>query len=852
MPEYVNPNAYTVHLPGPDGKIVKVRGRQSIVLDEFFDRYRARGFIRLKTESSSVPATPNAKTDKARARIQVNRKQSTVPSNTTKSAAERARKRRKAVDKARKIVRKKVIQKNKPNSRRGKKFVVGRRLAIDATELLNKNLKEACYPISNNIGVGILSYNRPESLRRLIQSITKHTDLRCTTVFVSDDGSTNNELIKYLAELRKNPNITVLNNTQNVGIAGNSNRLIRCLSRFKYGLLLNDDVEILKPKWEYFYVEALQKTGMHHFQHRQPDVYNAKMGELINKNDVDLRVVNERPHGAILAFTRDVLVKCGYFDENYGQYGMEHIDWSMRPHEFGLQAEGFYDVEGSDDYFKVHADKSAVNDRTTELRESRKTFELRRPGVRVGPTEKSIVPELTYVVPFRNIEREHSILTVIKNIRAQRFPVIHTILVEQDTHTKINISNFEPIHYYIAAEAHNKLFNKSKAFNLGVASATSDRLILHDADMLVPGTYSAKVYETLSSWESCHLGGVVIYSSKDATNIINQTGIVETNSGCDRVVGYFEGGSIACTADAYWKVGGFNEDFWGYGCFTPYNFVMTNRGFIKIQNVVSSDRLLTHTGEYKKHVIRVRNYSGPILDIFIPGRLPIKGVTPEHPFLVRQDDGEFAWTKARDIRRGDELGQTDVFPDLSSSTTFAEIPDKSLNQFDVTSSYNLAFAVSSAMRRLGISHSFGKRKSGSDLCVNRGFEHLINSVDPKPDFKGSNSCGKPQFGLVYDIRIRYYSGLVYNFEVEDDKSYCVQGIIAHNCEDCDFYARLSAGSKWHENRVFDFLHLWHGRVSGWGDHHETNKQIECDLQQLSMADRIARQRKQLKNLGYDK
>ena len=41
-----------------------------------------------------------------------------------------------------------------------------------------------------------------------------------------------------------------------------------------------------------------------------------------------------------------MLDKCGFFDEDYGKYGMEHVDWSMKPYDFGVQENGFFDVVG--------------------------------------------------------------------------------------------------------------------------------------------------------------------------------------------------------------------------------------------------------------------------------------------------------------------------------------------------------------------------------------------------------------------------------------------------------------------------------------------------------------------------
>jgi hypothetical protein len=208
-------------------------------------------------------------------------------------------------------------------------------------------------------------------------------------------------------------------------------------------------------------------------------------------------------------------------------------------------------------------------------------------------------------------------------------------MVEQDSDTGIDLSQYDPVIYLLARETQNLLFNKSKAFNLAVSKAPSDCVILHDADILAQGHYTNHVMSILAEYDSCHLGSTVMYTSQESMNLINQQQVVDEAVQCYRVVGYYEGGSLACTTRAFWKIGGFNEDYWGYGC-----------------------------------------------------------------------------------------------------------------------------------------------------------------------------------------------------------------------EDCDFYARLSGGSSWKEDRCFDFLHLWHSRVSGWNAHHEANKQLEGQLKKKSIAERIQLQHAQLRRLGY--
>jgi GT2 family glycosyltransferase len=396
---------------------------------------------------------------------------------------------------------------------------------------------------------------------------------------------------------------------------------------------LNDDVEILDRNWEYIITAAMHNTTMHHLMYRQIGVYGAALSEGVVINGVELGKVDEKPHGAVLAFTSTYLQKCGYFDESYGLYGMEHVDWSMRGYELGLQTSGFFDIKCLSSYMKIHGDPTSVDDKSKKLAAAKLVFSKRKVGY-VPPTDRSNVPSVTYVIPFRDVGRSSSISTVIKNIKAQRYPEIEIILVEQDDSTKVSLATMEPVKYYLASTK-DRPFNKSMAFNLGVSKAEHTKIVLHDADMLTQGHYTATISSVLDNYTACHMGNRVVYADQNSTNQINKLGIVDTDINCDRVVGYFEGGSLACTANAYWHCGGFNEDFWGYGV-----------------------------------------------------------------------------------------------------------------------------------------------------------------------------------------------------------------------EDCEFYSRLSYDSNWQENRIFDFLHLYHGRADGWNDHHSNNKKIDVQLRKLSMQDRITNQYTQLLQKGY--
>lgn len=189
-----------------------------------------------------------------------------------------------------------------------------------------------------------------------------------------------------------------------------------------------------------------------------------------------------------------------------------------------------------------------------------------RPPARVRDcklSDESAVPAISYVIPVRNIDRSDAISTVVNNVRAQRFPVIDIIMIEQDETTRLDLVRLDPLIY--SRVGGEFLFNKSIAFNTGVAAVRTDCVVLHDADMLAPSWYTAKVASILASYDGCHMGRRVLYANQGSSGHVNMTGKVEANIVFDRMVGYHEGGSLACGVDTYWNVGGFNEDFKGYG-----------------------------------------------------------------------------------------------------------------------------------------------------------------------------------------------------------------------------------------------------------------------------------------------
>lgn len=534
MPKYLNMNSYDLNLIDQFGNKVKIKANSKIVLPDYFDRYASPTKKMLKKLDSSPDGS--------------------VQKPQRKTGAVRA------IANARSITQRNArIASNSPK-------LVGQAEFKEVTSKFKTTLLHNSYPVSNNIGVGVLSHNRYEALKRLVDSIINNTNLNRTTVFISDDGSTNEDVIRYLHYLSSQNNFVVLLNTEQIGIAGNSNRLLKCLDRFKYKLLLNDDVEVLRPGWESFYFDAMKSSSFHHFCFRQPGIYGAKIGNPVTHNGVKMSVVTEKPHGAVLAIDDIAFKHAGYLDESFGIYGLEHVDWSERIQKTVSQPIGYFDVDGSLDYFLLHNNMSAVANRMTHFKKAKKVMSRFDETRDLYVSSDVEVPSISYVIPFRETSRADAISTVVNNIRAQKFPRIDIILSEHDVSPKLlNVVDSNINQYVLHKSTHGEHFNKSKAFNNGVALAKYEAVVLHDADTLAPGHYTKMVFNTLSNYDSCHICSTVYYTTQNSAKLFYEDYNCQ-NVVCDRIVTYFEGGSLACKVSKYWDVGGFVEDYDGYGC----------------------------------------------------------------------------------------------------------------------------------------------------------------------------------------------------------------------------------------------------------------------------------------------
>jgi len=575
--EYYNPNPYKVVVVSIDGSKSVINGYKRAVIEEAASIEPANSLRIIRTIPTQKTVQASKSITKKPVRGSVHRinpsKKQIVERKSIKSEAKKIQPkninmRSRIVNKIDKSSARKANRNVNSVLRKSRRNKLGFRVASGkmASANFRTAIQEEVVGLSKNIAIGVLSYNRLQCVKRAINSIRKHTDLSQVNLFVSDE-STNNDVKDYLREDAKD--YVLLDNNERLGVAGNSNRLMKCMSRFKYCFLLNDDVEILSSDWLDFYVNAHKKSNMHHFCYRQPGLIGARLtdGKLENKNGLKIRKIDDRPHGAVMFYTNEIFKKVGYFDESWGEYGMEHVDWSNRVGLSGIQERGYFDVVGSNNYVKIHADKSASG--KSNLRKAKTNFDKVKDDnkrIYVKHSDKIVLPSLSYVIPVRDIGRTDSIKTVVDNIRAQRFPVLDITVVEEDHSQQVKVSRLEPVNFKFLRCKRGQHFNKSKAFNFAVMNAEHNDVILHDGDILVDSWYSQEIYNLLAKHDGIHIGREVLYLTADYTNKVIANYKIDKDGECSHQVGYFEGGSLACKRTTYCNIGGFNEDFEGYGC----------------------------------------------------------------------------------------------------------------------------------------------------------------------------------------------------------------------------------------------------------------------------------------------
>lgn len=192
-----------------------------------------------------------------------------------------------------------------------------------------------------NIGVGIITCNRPEYLKNLLHTIPIY---KVASLVVVNDGDVKNKIdLKF-------PGVWIQND-QNLGVGKSKNKAMKHLYEkgCDYIFIIEDDMLIKDKDVFEKYIQAYKKSGIHHFNYGPGSPFNRKQDIAFDLHNRHLLNQHSDPNPKLIIdygdsikialyehtvamfsfFTREVLDKVGYIDEEFYN-AWEHVDHTYR------------------------------------------------------------------------------------------------------------------------------------------------------------------------------------------------------------------------------------------------------------------------------------------------------------------------------------------------------------------------------------------------------------------------------------------------------------------------------------------------------------------------------------------
>lgn len=176
------------------------------------------------------------------------------------------------------------------------------------------------------IGIGIVTYNRPDAATEVANAIVEtldHEKYRYKLVCSLDqeDDSGYEEVSKNFIGLVH----------KNVGISVNKSIALMNLQECDHIFLFEDDFKPTKKGWDTLYLNVHRESGFGLFNYCPKWVSESHKGPKPTEKFPSGTVVYEPTHVAqIMSITKTTMNKVGALDPKYIGYGFEHCDYTRR------------------------------------------------------------------------------------------------------------------------------------------------------------------------------------------------------------------------------------------------------------------------------------------------------------------------------------------------------------------------------------------------------------------------------------------------------------------------------------------------------------------------------------------
>lgn len=398
--------------------------------------------------------------------------------------------------------------------------------------------------VSSGIGVAIITYNRPEYYKKVLEKIPRHM---IDNLVIVNDGE--------LVYTNDNDAEMVIQHNRKLGVSVSKNHAIKFLiDKFncEHLFLIEDDILIKRDDVFEAYIKAANSTGIHHLCYEKVAGNEKSLKYVLEQPDGVKIGFYHNPQGAFMYVNANLIKKLGYFDENYLN-AFEHIDFAYNLIQKNVAPPFWYfpdllnseeyltDIEGSSQNSSI-TNKEGYNE---NWQKSAQYF-VKKWGVFTNKIIDDGVNKLKDSLIFlqtnysrKKIVNKNQKLSIIIPYRDRKI-ALDILIPNLIGYLKKQVENYEII---IVEQDDNNPFNKGKLNNIGfkLKSEDSTYVCFHDVD-LIP-EFSDYSYPETPSHLSSHCSQFAYVNIPDK----------------------IMGGVILFQNEHYEKVNGFSNEYEGWG-----------------------------------------------------------------------------------------------------------------------------------------------------------------------------------------------------------------------------------------------------------------------------------------------